>query len=115
MGAKIKTKQKSLGLHTIPPNIPEPKFNRPENPMPTFQATKIETVAKQVWFYLINRTTWPGVRRNLTPKIPTYIKLPKRMLAIPTQKSPKIENFKLKKILQLSMSLGIQSTLLGVA
>ena len=41
MGAKIKTKQKSLGLHTIPPNIPEPKFNRPENPMPTFQATKI--------------------------------------------------------------------------
>ena len=65
---------------------------------------------KHICFYFICRITQPGHYRFFSkpPKIPTQIK--QYMPNFCTQKNPVIENFKPKKILRLSLSLGIPST-----
>ena len=66
MGTKIKTKKIPRALNK-PQKTPGPKFNPPKIPRrisgpKKFQ--KAEAVAKQVWFYFIQGTTWSGVHGN---------------------------------------------------
>ena len=96
MGAKIKTPKKSLGLLTKPQKIPGPKINPPKNPMQNYTAGIRGHYHESSDCFEYPKKT---LLKSSQPK--------KYLPNFPTQKNPRIENFKPKKILQSSPSLEI--------
>ena len=96
MGAKIKTPKKSLGLLTKPQKIPGPEINPPKNPMQNY-------TAGIRGHYHESSDCFEYPKKSLLKS-----SHPKKYLPnFPTQKNPRIENFKPKKILPSSSSLEI--------
>ena len=104
-GGKTQSPKKSLGLPTKPQIVLGPKFNPPKNPMPNFPAIKISKAIKMMSIMtlqiVVNTPQKNNLYLNQAAGKNTYQNFP-------TQKNPKIENFKPKKVLQSSLSLEIQ-------
>ena len=122
-GAKSQDPKKSFGLPAKPKKIPGPKINSQKNPLPILWALKVpkrgnaitqRTAAKHICLYTLfaelHSQTLP-ILPNIPKKSLLKSSYPKKYLPnFRTQKNPKIENFKPKKILWSSPSLEIQST-----
>ena len=74
-----------------------------------YNALNIKSVAKQVWFYFLIGTTWPGYVGIIT-NLQIVLNTPNPYLNQAPQKNPEIKNFKHQKILRSTLSLEIRTT-----